>query len=498
MRNKPEDRGDSKVKKQRFLAVILSVLMVLEMGIPVGASSDTMPRNASSIFIGEAASIGSNIILEQKAPKDIAKFYLSAKQCYDKVFKVLKLANAERKKVGRAPLKMDKNLLAGAMQRAAEIAIHYKHIRPNGSQYYTVAAQPIGENIAIGGNTGADVMKLWMDSAGHRDNILTSAYKSIGVGCVKIDGIFYWVQLFGTNQATQVTESSYSNKTVEAKVDIDTNANWYKPVLESSSSNISKIKDTKTVKYYCKNHWVGEYYGKTPILPKSLTFTSSDKSVCSVNEKGVVTALKGGKATISAYPKGKSAKKVSWAFTVGTPRKITFNGNGGKSDKASKQIYYVGATTTYGTLPKAERIGHGFKGWYTAKTGGTKVTAKTNITASKDITLYAQWTANKYTIKYDRNGGTGSMANTTVTYGVSQKLRANTFNKDKAKFQGWSAYRTSDKKWKYTKGDKSGWYVEGKAPSGYVKTVYKDKGGLSTTTSVNGDIIVMYAKWVKK
>lgn len=68
--------------------------------------------------------------------------------------------------------------------------------------------------------------------------------------------------------------------------------------------------------------------------------------------------------------------------------KVQFNGNGGKSSSASKTVTYL---AKYGTLPTAKRAGYTFLGWYTAKTGGTKVTANSVVKITKTTTLYAHW-----------------------------------------------------------------------------------------------------------
>ena len=85
--------------------------------------------------------------------------------------------------------------------------------------------------------------------------------------------------------------------------------------------------------------------------------------------------------------------------------KVTFDANGGSVSPTSKEVTYG---LTYGTLPTPTRYGYSFNGWYTAKTGGTKITDSTKVTLGGNQTLYAQWTAKEYTITYDANGGSVS------------------------------------------------------------------------------------------
>jgi uncharacterized repeat protein (TIGR02543 family) len=81
---------------------------------------------------------------------------------------------------------------------------------------------------------------------------------------------------------------------------------------------------------------------------------------------------------------------------------VTFNGNGGGTPSPSTitKEYNV----ALGTLPTCTRTGYTFLGWYTASSGGTKISTTTVVT--KDITYYAQWSINSYTLTFNPNGGT--------------------------------------------------------------------------------------------
>lgn len=92
----------------------------------------------------------------------------------------------------------------------------------------------------------------------------------------------------------------------------------------------------------------------------------------------------------------------------------TFNGNGGDTPSPST------ITKTYdselGTLPTCSRTGYTFLGWYTASSGGTKISSTTKITGT--VTYYAQWSINSYTLTYNVNGGNAvSPASKSVQYG---------------------------------------------------------------------------------
>ncbi len=113
---------------------------------------------------------------------------------------------------------------------------------------------------------------------------------------------------------------------------------------------------------------------------------------------------------------------------------VTFNANGGNTPSpASKTVTY---NSTYGTLATCTRTGYTLKGWYTATSGGTKIETSTKVTITANQTLYAQWTANTYTVTYNANGGTVSPATKTVTYGSSYGTLA-TPTMSGYKFLGW-------------------------------------------------------------
>lgn len=105
--------------------------------------------------------------------------------------------NMERAKAGLAPLSVDADLSAAACTRAKEIVSKFSHTRPNGQNALGISSKAFGENIAKGQQSVGKVMAAWMSSSGHKANILRSSYRSIGVCAYQVNGIMYWVQLFG-------------------------------------------------------------------------------------------------------------------------------------------------------------------------------------------------------------------------------------------------------------------------------------------------------------
>lgn len=157
---------------------------------------------------------------------------------------------------------------------------------------------------------------------------------------------------------------------------------------------------------------------------------------------------------------------------------VKFNTNGGVCSTPSKTVTY---DATYGDMPTPTREGHTFNGWYTAKTGGTKITSTTKVSITDEQTLYAQWTANTYIVTFNGNGGTSSKSSQSVTYGGTYGTLP-TASKDYYDFNGWytaanggtkitssSAYNTAGNVTLYaqwTIHPVSDWVLESSVPSG--------------------------------
>ena len=121
------------------------------------------------------------------------------KDCYTLSYKVFEIVNQERIKAGVKPLKFNNDMYKAAMVRAKECDESFSHDRPNGTSCFTALKEAgvkyfsAGENIAMGYRTPADVMKGWMDSEGHRNNILNPNFTDFACGVYKSG---YWSQFF--------------------------------------------------------------------------------------------------------------------------------------------------------------------------------------------------------------------------------------------------------------------------------------------------------------
>jgi len=121
----------------------------------------------------------------------------------DFIEEVVRLVNVERAKAGISPVVGSSSLNSAAKIRAGEIITSFSHTRPDGTSCFTVLKQlnisysAAGENIASGQATPQQVMTGWMNSEGHRANIMNPSFGKLGVGYVTGGSYGHnWVQLF--------------------------------------------------------------------------------------------------------------------------------------------------------------------------------------------------------------------------------------------------------------------------------------------------------------
>jgi uncharacterized YkwD family protein len=137
---------------------------------------------------------------QQNAEKPAAEQNASAVSEFEK--KVVELTNAERAKQGLAPLKLDEELSKVAKEKSKDMKAnnYFSHNSPTyGSPFdmmkkFGIQYNTAGENIAQGQQSPEEVVNAWMNSEGHRANIMNANYTLIGVGHVAEGN--YWTQMF--------------------------------------------------------------------------------------------------------------------------------------------------------------------------------------------------------------------------------------------------------------------------------------------------------------
>lgn len=407
------------------------------------SSLKTIDVPATVTSIGDAFDSTTTAIINNPNLKDVGDGnYVDAvdvsvkgQEEYSQAFQVLDLVNKERAAQGLAALTMDQSLLESAMQRAFESSLYWSHTRPSGVSCFTINSKMSGENIAVGQASAKAVMNSWMNSSGHRANILGSSFSSIGIGCVVVDGVYYWVQCFGTDAGTSVDSGSYSDKTATRTVMVAKDKKYYTVSFELSASLIKVGKTAKAIA-----EWDNGFTDVSVLLDNAVV-ESSDSSVCTV-KGAVITGQKAGTSKITMYYKDYKEAAETKTLTVKTAAyKVSFNANGGKVSTKSKTVT---AKSKIGTLPKPTRKGYTFWGWYTKKSGGSEVTKSTQV--SKKQTLYAHWKKGKqHKLSFNANGGKVS----TKSKAVKPGKKAGSLPKAKRSgytFKGWYTAKSGGKK----------------------------------------------------
>jgi uncharacterized repeat protein (TIGR02543 family) len=144
---------------------------------------------------------------------------------------------------------------------------------------------------------------------------------------------------------------------------------------------------------------------------------------------------------------------------------VSFETNGGSA--VAQQTVTVG--TAVATVAAPTKTGYTFAGWYS----NADLTTAYDLTAGvyNNLTLYAAWTPNTYTVSYNSNSGSGTTASGSMTYGVSGTLASSGFTRTGYTFAGWN-----------TAADGNG-------------TAYTAGATVSNLTATNGGTVTLYAQW---
>lgn len=158
---------------------------------------------------------------------------------------------------------------------------------------------------------------------------------------------------------------------------------------------------------------------------------------------------------------------VNKAVDVSDELVVSFDANGGEPVPATMRT----VDGLCGALPDAVRAGYAFVGWFTAATGGEEVTPDTVVTG--DVTYYARWQANAYTVTFHANGGEGEMEPQEFHYDEAQKLRSNDFVSEDRGFLGWATEADGE-------------------------VAYADRATVKNLTDEKGGNVDLYAVWTEE
>lgn len=254
-----------------------------------------------------------------QAAENIIQVSVSGEEFYDEAYEILKIVNKERVANGKKPLTMNKKLMEGAMRRSNELSLYYSHTRPNEESCFSIPEFKeinhyyAGENIAPGDKSAQEVMNVWMDSPGHRANILNENFNSIGIGVYKNNGRLYFTQLFADANSTTTTQPA--NRKVTSYIDISNNMlNISLEDKDLYEDDNPYMKRNEERQLYVVNKNIGWLPSITYLNNYNIKWTSSNENVAKVSQSGIVKTFSEGTVTITAIVG--NMKEVSYKITV--------------------------------------------------------------------------------------------------------------------------------------------------------------------------------------
>ena len=162
----------------------------------------------------------------------------------------------------------------------------------------------------------------------------------------------------------------------------------------------------------------------------------------------------------------------TWTLPIANTYTVRYDANGGSGAPSAQTKVEDRALTLSSTTPT--RAGYTFLGWSSDASAASSTYAPGGTyTANADVTLYAVWKANAYTVVYNANGGNGTMSNSTHTYDTAKALSANQFTRTGYTFLGWSERDDA------------------------TTPTYTDGQSVRNLAAANGATVTLYAVWEK-
>lgn len=172
-------------------------------GVTANIRKEEEPGQYSRYIDVKTTSDGTFTLTETRANGEVYQSVINVEHGYPKEFlqyglDIWYFTNQEREKRGLKPLSLDKQLMETAALRTVELHTKYSHTRPNGKSCFTVypSYPSKAENIFMStwpGISAEEAVELWMNSPGHRANILDREFNCVGT----MGDAFYGVQAFG-------------------------------------------------------------------------------------------------------------------------------------------------------------------------------------------------------------------------------------------------------------------------------------------------------------
>ena len=382
----------------KLLACAVSAALCLSMSAAAFAETDV---DGIQTTIGEAISTEAaespydSALTDDIYASATGTLNISGTQNYTYASQVITLLNEQRVNNGLSPLTADSTLTAAAMQRAAETVIYFSHTRPDGSRCFTAFDGAWrGENIAAGQADPDEVITGWMNSTGHRKNILEANYTGVGVGCFNYKGINFWVQCFSDITA----DGSVRTGTASATAAVSASTDYINMSGKLAENTFSSAGETTT--FTVSNNNVGWTYITATVDSSSFNYSSSS-SAAKVDPTGNVTVAGGGTAIVTAATK-KGSLSVSDTLTSTapslTPSITSITAGSGKVDLSWSSVSGAANYAVYYTANGK---------WYNA---GTTTALKMTVSGLTGGTRYG------FAVKAYLNGAWTSVSSSDIVY----------------------------------------------------------------------------------
>ena len=323
---------------------------------------------------------------------DLMTIGVKGERKYTSANSMLAEINSQRSAKGLSKLTMNASYLEPAMQAAAEVSVYFDWeygLRPNGEDFFDLYPAPwIGMTFGyLNGSSAKTMLNTFMSDSSIKSVLLDPAARSVGIGCFKLNGFYFWT--IYVSPVASTAAAMPADKVVVAPVQIE---EWCVRLF-SSPQKVS-LQETKTIKmtlFADVPNWA-----KLPLEASYMNFFSLDPSVATVNSGGTITGQSPGKAKLLAQPKDHSNQAAVTDLTV-TQIKYTIKFyNGSTLIKTASVARNASLPTSF--VPA--KTGHSFIGWYSTGSGGTLVEK-----ATKNQTVYARYKAKVYTVNF-YNGDT--------------------------------------------------------------------------------------------
>ena len=304
---------------------------------------------------------------------------------------------------------------------------------------------------AVSGASYYVVRRSYSSSVGSSTSIGTPSGTSYTDSQAGVDTCYYWVEAWDSSGASarsgMATASSGSGGgsgggafTITATKGTSTSGCTISWTAQSGATGYRVVRGTTS------------NMDNAGILVETVTGTSYTDTTGTAGKTYYywIVAKKSSGYVTSSYATGYKASSSSGGGSGGSggstpasvPYTVAFNANGGTGTMAN--LSFAAGATKELTINTFTRTGYIFIGWATSASATTssyddgQSVKDLTTTSGATVTLYAVWQANAYTIKFNKNGGSGTMADLAMKYDTAKALTANAFQRPNYNFLGWA------------------------------------------------------------